>query len=251
MTDCSSELALCKAPFPVVRWRILNSSGRLATPAAYLDARDVMDRLDFVYPNQWSTRYENLKITDKYIVVCYLTINGVTRADGAGDTNIESEKGAISDAFKRAAVHFGIGRYLYDLNAPDVEPEVRGSKKHLSADTVAYLNDWYAVNVLGVEKTVSEDPPKGYSMMELKGWLRGLDAEANFTDMYDVVDWLEDPQTKKRVLAIHDELGEQWFCSLLRFLDTQCHAKGLDMGEILTYIEQTYGLACPPNYKDM
>ena len=39
----------------------------------------------------------------------------ITRAGGAGDTDIEAEKGALSDAFKRAAVLFGIGRYLYDL----------------------------------------------------------------------------------------------------------------------------------------
>jgi hypothetical protein len=37
------------------------------------------------------------------------------RANGAGQTDIEAEKGALSDAFKRAAVCWGIGRYLYDL----------------------------------------------------------------------------------------------------------------------------------------
>ena len=49
--------------------------------------------------------------------VCELSlkINGVwiTKTDGAGDTNIEGEKGGLSDAFKRAAVKFGVGRYLY------------------------------------------------------------------------------------------------------------------------------------------
>ena len=28
---------------------------------------------------------------------------------------MEAEKGRISDAFKRAAVHWGVGRYLYNL----------------------------------------------------------------------------------------------------------------------------------------
>ena len=34
-----------------------------------------------------------------------------------GDTGTEGEKGAISDAFKRAAVKFGVGRYLYEIKS--------------------------------------------------------------------------------------------------------------------------------------
>ncbi len=52
-------------------------------------------------------------------MICYLSIRcdgeWVTKSDGAGDTNIEAEKGGISDALKRAAQKFGIGRYLYYL----------------------------------------------------------------------------------------------------------------------------------------
>jgi hypothetical protein len=41
----------------------------------------------------------------------------ISRCDGADDTNIEGAKGGLSDAFKRAAVKFGIGRYLYHPQA--------------------------------------------------------------------------------------------------------------------------------------
>ena len=37
----------------------------------------------------------------------------ISKSDGADDSNIEGAKGGLSDAFKRAAVKFGIGRYLY------------------------------------------------------------------------------------------------------------------------------------------
>tara|TARA_R110000851_G_scaffold284617_1_gene438177 strand:- start:1290 stop:1529 length:240 start_codon:yes stop_codon:yes gene_type:complete len=37
----------------------------------------------------------------------------VWKSDGAGETSIEGEKGGFSDAFKRAAVHFGYARELY------------------------------------------------------------------------------------------------------------------------------------------
>ena len=81
---------------------------------AYIDARDVMDRLDDVVGPDWGDRYE--KSGTAKGLVCYLTVAGVTRADvGDDDNDNEATKSAYSDAFKRAAVKFGIGRFLYDL----------------------------------------------------------------------------------------------------------------------------------------
>jgi len=54
-------------------------------------------------------------------VTCELSIRfgerWITKTDGAGDTGIEGEKGAISDSLKRSAVLWGIGRYLYHPSA--------------------------------------------------------------------------------------------------------------------------------------
>ena len=36
--------------------------------------------------------------------------------DCGTESNVEKQKGEASDAFKRAAVHFGIGRDLYNLD---------------------------------------------------------------------------------------------------------------------------------------
>ena len=53
--------------------------------------------------------------------VCELSIyyptagNGSPRATGVSNTDIEPVKGGLSNAFKRAASMWGIGRYLYDL----------------------------------------------------------------------------------------------------------------------------------------
>ena len=46
----------------------------------------------------------------------------ITKTDGAGETDIEGEKGAFSDAFKRAAVHHGVARYLYDDKPGKAKP---------------------------------------------------------------------------------------------------------------------------------
>lgn len=95
---------------------------------AYIDARDVMERLDNVCGvANWSDQYIE---TDKGRIICTLSIRidgeWIAKSDGAGDSDVESEKGAISDALKRAAVKWRIGRYLYDMPSPWVEIEEFG-----------------------------------------------------------------------------------------------------------------------------
>ena len=81
---------------------------------SYINARDVMKRLDeTVGSHNWSDRY----VMEGSRVTCELTVRygdeWITKSDGAGETQIEGEKGIFSDAFKRAAVKHGIGRHLY------------------------------------------------------------------------------------------------------------------------------------------
>jgi hypothetical protein len=127
------------APFPpeAIHWRsqqVFERDGRYSALAlAYIDARDVMDRLDEVCgPCGWQDSYVE---TPKGRVICSLSIlcgdgEWISKSDGAGDTAVEGEKGGISDAFKRAGVKWGIGRYLYALGnvyAP-CEANKRGDK---------------------------------------------------------------------------------------------------------------------------
>lgn len=109
-----------KKPFPPesVEWRVgsTNSDKSKGMALAYIDARSVQDRLDKVCGvDGWQCRYPH--VGEKTVCEIGLNINGewIWKADGAGDTDVEKEKGALSDAFKRAAVKWGVGRYLYDL----------------------------------------------------------------------------------------------------------------------------------------
>lgn len=126
----SIDLTKLSAPFPPekVDWRVgpTTQDKTKGMALAYIDARDVMERLDDVCgPENWQCRYSHA--TTK--TICEIGINlgeWIWKADGAGDTDKEAEKGAISSAFKRAAVKWGIGRYLYDVNTPWVAIEQRG-----------------------------------------------------------------------------------------------------------------------------
>ena len=110
-----------KRPFPVnrIHWRVgaTNKDKTSAIALAYIDARDVMQRLDDVMGfDKWQVRYP---ISDSGLLICevglYLNDQWIWKANGAGDTQVEAEKGKCSDAMKRAAVLWGVGRYLYSL----------------------------------------------------------------------------------------------------------------------------------------
>lgn len=118
-------LRACFAP-EEIEWRIgqcgKNQKGIWAKCLAYISNRAVMERLDDVCgPAGWRNEFA---VGPGGGVVCGISIRvthedgiseWVTKFDGAGNTDIESVKGGLSDAMKRAAVQWGIGRYLYDL----------------------------------------------------------------------------------------------------------------------------------------
>jgi hypothetical protein len=141
------------APFPrkAISWRAqsLTSNGDKAMALAYIDARDVMNRLDEVLtPGGWQDSYTE---TASGRVLCTLSVEvqpgvWVSKTDGAGNTDVEADKGGISDAFKRAAVKWGIGRYLYDVEAPWVPCSTyeKNGKKYWKAwtgDPWAYVKN--------------------------------------------------------------------------------------------------------------
>jgi hypothetical protein len=137
MTDQDFFEQLAK-PFPVdrVSWRIGATNGEKTKgmALAYIDARDVMDRLDEVCgPAGWQDRYPHANGRTVCDIGIKVAGEWIWKADGAGDTDVEAEKGALSDAFKRAAVRWGIGRYLYTVDSPWVEIEARG-RSHLIKD---------------------------------------------------------------------------------------------------------------------
>lgn len=193
----SDIFAALRAEFPrdAVSWRAqsMKADGTSAMALAYIDARDVMNRLDEVCgPSGWQDRYEFHGAR----TVCYLSIRDqmgdwITKADGAGDTDVEAEKGGISDAFKRAAVKWGIGRYLYDLDAPWVpcESYERGGKKYWKRWTA---DPWSKIRSTPSAPMPGRDAPpslsqsaiafkfaadKAKSADELKQWMDDVEPE--------------------------------------------------------------------------
>jgi hypothetical protein len=158
-----------KRPFPAteIRFKIQakmqdNTKG-LIVP--YLDARNVMDRLDEVCGPDWSDSYKSVVIGGTSGSECSLTVFGVTRTD-VGDPDSDgmdkSLKSAYSDAFKRAAVKFGIGRFLY--GSPKMYAKIVPVGKSFKIADEEYKNlhntmENYLANI-AVGKVMSEPEPK-------------------------------------------------------------------------------------------
>ena len=113
------------APFDAkeVKFKPAVVTGSRALTLPHVDARVIQDRLDDVLGvSGWQDEYECMPDGS---VVCRLHLRlgeeWITKMDVGGQSEQPDEgdrrKAAFSDALKRAAVKFGIGRYLYRLPA--------------------------------------------------------------------------------------------------------------------------------------
>jgi hypothetical protein len=105
-----------------IEWRLQQAgekNGRVwAICVPYVTNRAIQTRLDDVAgPARWKNEFAR---GPEGGVLCGLSIRTggewVTKWDGAENTDIEGVKGGLSGAMKRAAVQWGIGRYLYALD---------------------------------------------------------------------------------------------------------------------------------------
>lgn len=127
MSDFEDKLKRLREPFPAdqIEWRIGKqgiSRGEIwAMVLAYLTNRAIMDRLDEVCgPLGWKNEYKEWHGNAQLCGIsiwCEDRSEWITKWDGAQDTKVEEIKGGLSDSMKRAAVQWGIGRYLYDLES--------------------------------------------------------------------------------------------------------------------------------------
>ena len=116
-----------KQPFGAddLEWRVqqsgINNGKPWAMVLAYVTNRAIMNRLDEVVGvGGWRNEFSPLPNSVGEGALCGISIKidgeWVTKYDGADNTAVESTKGGLSGAMKRAAVQWSVGRYLYDLD---------------------------------------------------------------------------------------------------------------------------------------
>ena len=134
MTLTPDDLTILRKPFAPNEHEFLRGF-------TYITEEAISNRLDDVDPS-WSLEILNQAIRDNQaIVTVRLTVKGVSR-DGVGmavimEKGAEPEKSAATDALKRAARLFGIGRYL--LGTPEYVKDVTALAKWLNAPSAPQL----------------------------------------------------------------------------------------------------------------
>lgn len=121
MTQFPELFAALAASFDSQEVRVRTQAGR---QLSYITARTAMNRLDSVLgPENWWDDY----VPGESSVICKLTVrlpdgSTLTKSDAGGYAGMadqgDDDKSGFSDAFKRAAVKFGVGRYLYRDGVP-------------------------------------------------------------------------------------------------------------------------------------
>jgi hypothetical protein len=134
-----------------------------AQPLFYMDRSIVINRLnESVGHHGWSDSYSEVGKG----VVCKLSINlgneqeerWYSKEDGAGESDIEGEKGAYSGALKRAANKWGMGMYLYtEFKEKELLPAYYvGNSARFTNESIGHCrkilwDDWHLSNVPGAK----------------------------------------------------------------------------------------------------
>jgi hypothetical protein len=137
------------------KWRVQSYSTRKAEALCipYIDARDVQNLLDEVCsPENWQSDFKTaahlligglgVKIEDEWI----------WKWDTGTESNIEKDKGLVSDALKRAGVHWGIGRFLYAM--PPVR--VRANKIKVKGESSPWVCDLEGKYIFDITEYVNK-----------------------------------------------------------------------------------------------
>ncbi|GAB3997199.1 hypothetical protein GCM10028807_41770 [Spirosoma daeguense] len=115
------ELNVLIAPISAqeIEWRVQSQTkdGQKIIVVPYITNRCVMQRFDDQFG--WAGWQNEIKeIEGGFLCTISAVLPGgeiIKKTDGASRTAVEPVKGGISDAMKRCAVQFGLGRALYDF----------------------------------------------------------------------------------------------------------------------------------------
>jgi len=134
---------------------------------AYIDARQVQDKLDEVCgPENWQNEFRQVNGHLHGGVGIKIGEEWVWKWDVGIPSEMDPTKGEASGAFKRAAVHWGVGRFLYDVESVRLKTKEYKGKSRVCDDGMNILWDKKALSALCNLK--AKEAPKEESESESK-----------------------------------------------------------------------------------
>lgn len=150
-----------------IEWRVdrgqITGSGNYVFVLAYVTNRAIMNRLDEIFgPTGWRNEFKEWKQGSQ---LCGISVKmdgeWITKWDGSDDSNMDAVKGGLSAAMKRAAVQWGIGRYLYKLDQNRIPLKEHGDN-YANVRVKAQGKDEYIKGYWDVPTLPSWALPAGY-----------------------------------------------------------------------------------------
>lgn len=210
-----------KEVFPInkLKWRIISvfekeGRGLSGIVAPYIDSRELMNRLDNVLGGKWACNYNLINCNGLLAVECTISITtneGIISRSDIADVDVNSSfgsssilKSGYSNSFKRAAVAWGLGRYLYSLDNyfVPIESNNNGDFK---------INGRFKIN--GAEKFVkgSFNAPTNKLLNDLNS--NGYDTtslvqNSNSKNSYKQTTNTEDNQVDEKLSKIRNDVAE-------------------------------------------
>lgn len=151
-----------------IEWRVSattqDKTKGLAVP--YVTNRAIQNRLDStVGIDGWQNEFRPWK--DGKAQLCGISIyfqqqkQWLTKWDGADDSDFESVKGGLSDSMKRAAVEWGVGRYLYGMTQIWVKIVQRGKGFFIVDEEQPRLDQTHEDWVRKIQSRQASQPQSG------------------------------------------------------------------------------------------
>jgi hypothetical protein len=235
--------AALAAPFANDEVRTRSQAGR---EFQYVTARTVMNRLDEVLgPANWWDEYTPMENA----IICKLSVRlpdgtTLTKSDAGGFTTTadtsDYEKSGFSDAFKRAAVKFGVARYLYGDGVPQSirEALIRSRREQREQQQAAVAaasataptqvaveaTEDHAIDQLQNSRPAAEPvvgvgvPPK--SGKALFAWIKERDEKLGVDLLKLLSDWGKNNHFPARMVQWSDEQVDQGHSEALRILSS-------------------------------
>lgn len=226
------------APFDPkgIKWKPQAVKGNRCMAIAYIDARVVCDRLDSVIgPENWSDQYQVLADGSTVCTLSVIVNGALIAKQDVGSLSEQPDAGnklkaAFSDALKRAAVKFGIGRYLYRL--PNVWVDYDPNKKMITQPPA--LPNWAMPKPTGAgqpKQTEKSQTPEHKNTqqavaMALDDWRKRMVGVQGEDDMNEVLPLIKKIPTGEVKTAVWDyiqeacdERGIQWDEKASRFVN--------------------------------
>jgi hypothetical protein len=208
--------AALAAPFSNDEVRTRRQNGR---DFQYITARMVMNRLDEVLgPANWWDDYTPIENA----IVCRLTVRlsdgtTLTKCDAGGFTSTSDtsdyEKSGFSDAFKRAAVKFGVGRYLYGDGVP---PSIREALARRPSDSAQPQPQPALAPSRPAMEVVNGTPPK--TGKALFAWVKERDEKLGCELLRSLSDWGKSQDFPARMVQWNDEQVDRGHSEAVRRL---------------------------------